>query len=156
MQPELDRVEALADEVRRDGVTTVYLLGMGGSSLCAEVMRSVYGVRDGYPELVVMDTTDEATIQAAASTLDAARTLFIVASKSGGTVEVSSMEKLFFAAATRARGGAAGRQFIAIPDRGPALGPRAEQRGYRHTFVNPPDIGGRFSALSLFGLVPAA
>src|SRR4051812_42401453 len=98
MQRELDTALAVAEDVRRDGIKTLYLLGMGGSSLCAEVMRSVYGVRDGYPQLVVMDTTDEATIQAAASTLDPARTLFIVASKSGGTLEVSSMEKLFFAA----------------------------------------------------------
>src|SRR5829696_2074424 len=80
MQPELDRVEALADEIRRDGITTLYLLGMGGSSLCAEVMRSVYGVRDGFPRLVVMDTTDEAAIAGALATLEPARTLFLVAS----------------------------------------------------------------------------
>ena len=108
MQPELDRVEALADEVRREGITTVYLLGMGGSSLCAEVMRAVYGVREGYPRIVVMDTTDEAAITGALAGLDPARTLFLVASKSGGTIEPASMEKLFWAhmsGALGARGG---------------------------------------------------
>jgi transaldolase/glucose-6-phosphate isomerase len=156
MQPHLDHVVALAEAVRQDGIRTVYLLGMGGSSLCAEVMRSVYGVKDGYPQLVVMDTTDEATIHAAVSRLDAARTLFLVASKSGGTIEVASMEKLFWNAVSAALGAQAGRQFVAITDPGTGLATLAGERGYRHTFINPADIGGRFSALSLFGLVPAA
>jgi glucose-6-phosphate isomerase len=156
MQPELDRVEALAEEVRRDGITTLYLLGMGGSSLCAEVMRAVYGVREGFPRLVVMDTTDEAAIAGALRTLDPQRTLFLVASKSGGTIEPASMEKLFWAHLSQALGAAAGRQFIAVTDPGTELARLAEQRGYRKIFLNPPDIGGRFSALSLFGLVPGA
>ena len=156
MQPELDRVEALADEVRQDGITTVYLLGMGGSSLCAEVMRSVYGVRDGYPQLVVMDTTDEAAIHGALARLDPKRTLFLVASKSGGTIEPASMEKLYWQHVSASRGSAAGRQFVAVTDPGTELAHLAESRGYRKVFLNPPDIGGRFSALSLFGLVPGA
>src|SRR5688572_26824846 len=156
MQPELDRVEAVADEVRRDGITTVYLLGMGGSSLCAEVMRAVYGVRDGFPRIVVMDTTDEAAITGALTSLDPARTLFLIASKSGGTVEPASMEKLYWAHMTAALGGAAGRHFIAVTDPGTELAHLAEERGYRKIFLNPPDIGGRFSALSLFGLVAGA
>jgi transaldolase/glucose-6-phosphate isomerase len=156
MQPELDRVEALADEVRRDGITTFYLLGMGGSSLCAEVMRSVYGIREGFPHIVVMDTTDEAAITGALATLDPARTLFLVASKSGGTVEPASMEKLFWAHMSAALGTAAGRHFVAVTDPGTELAHLAEERGYRKIFLNPPDIGGRFSALSLFGLVPGA
>jgi glucose-6-phosphate isomerase len=156
MQPELDRVEALAEEVRGDGITTLYLLGMGGSSLCAEVMRAVYGVREGFPRLVVMDTTDEAAIAGALRTLDPQRTLFLVASKSGGTIEPASMEKLFWAHLSQALGAAAGRQFIAVTDPGTELARLAEQRGYRKIFLNPPDIGGRFSALSLFGLVPGA
>jgi glucose-6-phosphate isomerase len=156
MQPELDRVEALADEVRRDGITTFYLLGMGGSSLCAEVMRAVYGIREGFPHIVVMDTTDEAAITGALATLDPARTLFLVASKSGGTVEPASMEKLFWAHMSAALGAAAGRHFVAVTDPGTELAHLAEARGYRKIFLNPPDIGGRFSALSLFGLVPGA
>ena len=156
MQPELDRVEALAQEVRRDGISTVYLLGMGGSSLCAEVMRSVYGVRDGFPQLVVMDTTDEAAIHGALERLDPQRTLFLVASKSGGTIEPASMEKLFWQHVSATAGTAAGRQFVAVTDPGTELAHLAERRGYRKIFLNPPDIGGRFSALSLFGLVPGA
>jgi glucose-6-phosphate isomerase len=156
MQPELDRVRALAEEVRRDGITTVYLLGMGGSSLCAEVMRAVYGVRADHPQLVVMDTTDEAAIHGVLTRLDPVHTLFLVASKSGGTIEPASMEKLFWQHVSRALDGNAGRQFIAVTDPGTGLAQLAESRRYRRTFLNPPDIGGRFSALSLFGLVPAA
>jgi transaldolase/glucose-6-phosphate isomerase len=156
MQPELDRVTALADEVRRDGISTVYLLGMGGSSLCAEVMRSVYGTREGHPEMVVMDTTDEAAIHGAVTRLDPKRTLFLVASKSGGTVEPASMEKLFWHHVSAARGADAGQQFVAVTDPGTELDHLAASRGYRKVFLNPPDIGGRFSALSLFGLVPGA
>ena len=156
MQPELDRVGALADEVGRDGITTLYLLGMGGSSLCAEVMRAVYGVREGCPRIVVMDTTDEAAITAALTGLDPARTLFLVASKSGGTIEPASMERLFWNHLSGTLGAAAGRHFIAVTDPGTELAHLAERRGYRKVFLNPPDIGGRFSALSLFGLVPGA
>jgi transaldolase/glucose-6-phosphate isomerase len=156
MQPELDRVEALAEDVRNDGITTLYLLGMGGSSLCAEVMRAVYGVRQGYPQIVVMDTTDEAAITGVLAGLDPPRTLFLVASKSGGTIEPASMEKLFWAHMSTALGAGAGRHFIAVTDPGTDLARLAETRGYRKTFLNPPDIGGRFSALSLFGLVPGA
>ena len=156
MKPELDRVEALADEVKRDGISTVYLLGMGGSSLCAEVMRSVYGVRDGHPDLVVMDTTDEAAIHGAIARLEPQRTLFLVASKSGGTIEPASMEKAFWQHMSGALGQAAGRHFVAVTDPGTELARLAESRGYRRIFLNPPDIGGRFSALSLFGLVPGA
>jgi transaldolase/glucose-6-phosphate isomerase len=156
MEPELDRVEALADEMHREKISTVYLLGMGGSSLCAEVMRTVYGVRDGYPQLVVMDTTDEAAITGALARLEPARTVFVVASKSGGTIEPASMEKLFWHHMSAALGAAAGRHFIAVTDPGTGLAQLADERGYRRSFLNPPDIGGRFSALSLFGLVPGA
>lgn len=156
MTPELERVESLAEEVRRDGITSVYLLGMGGSSLCAEVMRAVYGVREGFPRIVVMDTTDEAAITGVLDGLDPERALFLVASKSGGTIEPASMEKLFWARMSGVLGAAAGRHFIAVTDPGTELAHLAEARGYRISFLNPPDIGGRFSALSLFGLVPGA
>jgi hypothetical protein len=129
---------------------------MGGSSLCAEVLSSVFGVADGFPQLTVLDTTDEVTLTNAANRMDPSRTLFIVASKSGSTVEVSSMERFFWNRMTRAPVADAGRHFIAVTDPGTSLQKLAESRGYRATFINPADIGGRFSALSLFGLVPAA
>jgi glucose-6-phosphate isomerase len=155
MAPELDRIGKLGAAVKEERVRAVYLLGMGGSSLCAEVLKQVYGVADGYPDLVVLDTTDEQTITAAARAMDPAHTLILVASKSGGTVEVASMERYFWGQMHEALGDAAGRQFLAITDPGTALQTLAGSRGYREIFVNPPDIGGRFSALSLFGLVPA-
>jgi glucose-6-phosphate isomerase len=156
MKPELDGVEAVAESLRQDGIATVYLLGMGGSSLCAEVMRAVHGAREGFPKIVVMDTTDEAAITGVLLELEPARALFLVASKSGGTIEPASMEKLFWARMAGALGGAAGRHFMAVTDPGTGLAQLAEARGYRKIFLNPPDIGGRFSALSLFGLVPGA
>lgn len=156
MAPHLDRVVALGAAAKEEGVEAVYLLGMGGSSLCAEVLRSVYGMAGGHPGLFVLDTTDERTITAAASRMDPARTWFLVASKSGGTVEVASMERFFWERMTGALGQLAGRHFIAITDPGTALQKLADSRGYREVFINPADIGGRFSALSLFGLVPSA
>ena len=156
MKPHMAAVHGLRDQVRDEKFEAAYLLGMGGSSLCAEVLRSVFGIADGHPQLYVLDTTDEQTITTAASRMDPARTLFIVASKSGGTVEVASMERFFWARMQAALGEDAGRHFVAITDPGTALQSLAAQRGYREVFINPPDIGGRFSALSLFGLVPAA
>ena len=156
MVERLTQVDALAEGVRAEGITHVYLLGMGGSSLCAEVMRCVFGERDGSPRLVVMDTTDESAIAGVLSALDPARTFFLVSSKSGGTIEPASMERLYWEHMSRALGAEAGRHFAAVTDPGTALAQLAADRGYREVFLNPPDIGGRFSALSLFGLVPGA
>ncbi len=156
MAAHLDRVTELGRTAREAGIQAVYLLGMGGSSLCAEVLRGVYGIGDGYPDLHVLDTTDERTITNAADRMVPERTWIVVASKSGSTVEVATMERFFHARMAAALGDGAGRQFIAITDPGTALEKLAAARGYRETFVNPADIGGRFSALSLFGLVPAA
>ncbi len=154
MSPHVGRLEALARAATSERIEDVYLLGMGGSSLCAEVLHSVLGRAAGFPQLHVLDTTDEATITSAAGRLDPARTWFLVSSKSGTTVEVASMERLFhekLAASVENPG----RHFIAITDPGTPLEQLAKARGYREVFINPPDIGGRFSALSLFGLVPA-
>ena len=156
MKPHMPAVHRLGEQVRDEKFEAAYLLGMGGSSLCAEVLRSVFGIADGHPQLHVLDTTDELTLATAASRMDPARTLFIIASKSGGTLEVASMERFFWTRMTAALGADAGRHFVAITDPGTALQSLAETRGYREVFINPPDIGGRFSALSLFGLVPAA
>ena len=156
MAPHLDRVTALGRAAHGEQIQAVYLLGMGGSSLCAEVLRSVLGVANGCPDVFVLDTTDERTITSAAARMTPQQTLFIVASKSGGTVEVSSMERFFWSRMSGALGKTAGRHFVAITDPGTALQTLAETRGYREVFLNPPDIGGRFAALSLFGLVPTA
>jgi hypothetical protein len=129
---------------------------MGGSSLCAEVLRDAAPSRLGGAALVVLDTTDERTILQVADTLDPSRTLFLVASKSGTTVEVSSLERYFGSITTRAVGPAAGPHFVAITDPGTPLVAHAREHGYRDTLINPPDIGGRYSALSLFGLTPGA
>jgi hypothetical protein len=104
----------------------------------------------------VLDTTDEQTITNAAGRMNPAKTWFLVASKSGGTVEVASMERFFWSSVSAALGDRAGRQFVAVTDPDTALQKLAGARGYRHVFINPADIGGRFSALSLFGLVPTA
>lgn len=153
MTGQLPAVQKLADEVKAEGFDAVYVLGMGGSSLCAEVMRSVYGVAKGWPELYVLDTTDEATVTNAANQIrSGVKPLFLVSSKSGGTVEVASLERFFW----NLVGADAGRHFVAITDPRTALQALAESKGYRARFLNPADIGGRFSALSLFGLVPAA
>ena len=156
MPQHLDRVMAIGKAARDERIEAVYLLGMGGSSLCAEVIRAVYGVAPDSPQLYVLDTTDERTVTNAAARMDPQRTWLIVASKSGGTVEVASLERFFFNRMTSVLGGRAGRQFIALTDPGTALEKLAATRGYRETFINPADIGGRFSALSLFGLVPIA
>ena len=139
------------EQIRR-----IYLLGMGGSSLGAEVLRDMGPEQPHAPTLTVLDTTDERTIREASDTLAPAHALFIVASKSGGTVEVSSLERHFWSLMHDAQGQTTGRHFVAITDPGTALVALAKERGYRQTFLNPPDIGGRYSVLSLFGLVPGA
>ena len=144
-----------AAEIRDDGLTHIVLLGMGGSSLCAEVLADT-GPQGGPVRLTVLDTTDERAIRHATETLDLDTTLFLVASKSGSTLEVTALERHFWQASHDDRGAAAGRHFVAITDPGTSLESLATQRRYRRTFINPPDIGGRYSALSLFGLVPAA
>ena len=156
MAARLAEVEAFAADTRQGGLTDVYLLGMGGSSLCAEVLRDVPLARRPGVELTVLDTTDERAIHAVTTNLVPERSLFIVASKSGSTIEVSSLERHFWSVMNAAVPNAAGRHFVAITDPETSLATRATRMAYRHTFLNPPDIGGRFSALSLFGLVPAA
>jgi hypothetical protein len=144
-----------ASDVRAAGLSHVYLLGMGGSSLCAEVLRDT-AAGPGAARLDVLDTTDERAIRAATDQLDPSRALFLVASKSGSTIEVASQERHFWAVMHGAFGDGAGRHFAAITDPDTRLSTLAAERRYRACFVNAPDIGGRYSALSLFGLVPAA
>jgi glucose-6-phosphate isomerase len=147
---------AFAAEVRAAGFTRVLLLGMGGSSLAPEVLAHTFGVPSAGLPLGVLDDTSPAAVRAALADHDPARTLVIVASKSGGTIEVTSFERACFAHAAAALGERAGGSFVAITDPGTALEAHARARGYRRCFTNPADIGGRYSVLSCFGLVPAA
>jgi glucose-6-phosphate isomerase len=152
--PQLPRLCAFADGVRRDGFTHVVLLGMGGSSLAPEVLRQVLSSRESVPAFCVLDSVDPDAVRAALDHADTS--LFIVASKSGSTIEPNTM-----AAEARRRVIAAGHtnwatRFVAITDEHTTLHRRAAAEGFRDIFVNPSDIGGRYSALSLFGMVPAA
>ena len=143
----------------RDGkaYTDVVLLGMGGSSLGPDVERNTYGPVKGYPVLHVLDTTDPATILAVRSKINLAKTLFIVASKSGETTETLSHFAYFWGQLAKSRSnGKVGRQFAAITDPGTSLEKLAKEHKFRWIFSNPPDIGGRYSVLSYFGLVPGA
>lgn len=149
-------VYALRDEVHARGYSRALLLGMGGSSLAAEVMRRTFGVLPGFPDMTVLDTTDPQAIALAAGAIDLDNTLFIVSTKSGSTVETLSLYKYFFSLVEARRGEAAGEQFCAITDAGSPLEKIAHDKGFKYLFLNPEDIGGRYSVLSYFGLVPAA
>ncbi|HVP04214.1 MAG TPA: transaldolase, partial [Dehalococcoidia bacterium] len=147
----------LAAWIRDNEIRHAVLLGMGGSSLAPEVLSRTFGAREGYPELIVLDTTDPATILRVENRINVVSTLFIVSSKSGTTIESASLHR-YFAERTQDATGDTGalQNFIAITDPGTALHQAAEAEGFHRVFLNPPDIGGRFSALSFFGLVPAA
>lgn len=149
-------VYRLRDEVRARGYRHAVLLGMGGSSLAAEVMRQTFGVLEGFPDLIVLDTTDPQAIALATEAIDLDNTLFIVSTKSGSTVETISLYKYFFSLVEGRHGASAGEQFCAITDAGSPLQKIALDKEFKYLFLNPPDIGGRYSVLSYFGLVPAA
>jgi glucose-6-phosphate isomerase len=147
----------IAAGVRRDGFTHALLLGMGGSSLCPEVLARTFGRQPGAPELHVLDSTVPSQVAAVESRVDLDRTLVIVASKSGSTLEPSAFQQYFFARVAAVRGATeAARRFVAITDPGSKLEGQARTAGYRHIVSGEPTIGGRYSALSPFGLVPAA
>ncbi len=157
MLADLPRIEAFVAEVRAAGYNYTLLLGMGGSSLAPEVFRRAFGVADGSLDLAVLDTTDPGAVLGFARTLDPARTLFIVATKSGGTVETLSGFRYFYKWTADALGEAqAGAHFVAITDPGSSLVALAARCNFRAVFENNPEIGGRYAALSHFGLVPAA
>jgi len=157
MSDNLHRLQTLVDAVRADGYSHALLLGMGGSSLAPEVFRKTFGVRDGYLDLAVLDSTDPNAVLAQADRLDLTQALFIVSTKSGGTIETLSFFKFFYNRVAEAVGAErAGEHFIAITDPGSKLADLAKQYNFRATYLNDPNIGGRYSALSYFGLVPAA
>ncbi|MEX2430486.1 MAG: bifunctional transaldolase/phosoglucose isomerase [Dehalococcoidia bacterium] len=157
MREQLGGIASFVQEVRAEGFTSVVLLGMGGSSLAGEVYRQTFGTAEGYPSFHMLDSTVPGWVKRVTDAIDPARTLFIVSSKSGGTVEVLSFYRHFRSLVEAARGKAgADRNFIAITDEGSPLQALAEAEGFRRVFLNPTDVGGRFSALSLFGLIPGA
>src|SRR5438093_286697 len=150
----LDRLAQFAASIQREAFTDVVLLGMGGSSLAPEVLRAVLGVAPGWPRFHMLDSTDPAAIQAVAPPPD--RTLCIIASKSGTTIEPNSLAAHFRRPLDDAAVARWADHFVAITDEGTELARRARAERFRELFINPSDIGGRYSAMSFFGLVPSA
>jgi len=147
----------IADEIHKEGFTHLVLLGMGGSSLCVEVFGKTFGKIDGYPQVHILDSTDPAQIRTLESKIDIAKTVFIVASKSGTTLEPNIFEQYFYEKVKQAVGAAeAGKRFIATTDPGSQMQKVAETHSFRRVFYGVPSIGGRYSALSNFGMIPAA
>lgn len=155
MAPRLAELAAFAESARRDGIRDVVLLGMGGSSLAAEVLAATFPSPPGAPALTVLDTTDPGTVRATTARVKLRETLFLVSSKSGTTAEMLALYRHFREQA-RHELPQPGAHFVAITDPGTPLERLAVEGGFRRTFLNAPDIGGRFSALSYFGLVPGA
>jgi transaldolase / glucose-6-phosphate isomerase len=153
----IEQLRSLAEEIRRNDFSHILLLGMGGSSLGPEVLAETFGRQPGHPELLVLDSTDPAQIRAFESRVELARTLFIVSSKSGSTLEPDILRQYFFERAKAVVGAERiGSRFIAITDPGSKLQAVAERDRFRHVYFGEPHIGGRYSVLSEFGLVPAA
>lgn len=157
MTGKVSALSSFASQVREAGFRNVVLLGMGGSSLGPEVIRRTLGSGPGFPELRVLDSTLPSWIQGAEEAIDPARTIFLVSSKSGTTIESNTLCSHFQQRVTDAVGeGPAGGNFVAITDPGTPLELLGQREGFRHVFLNPPEIGGRYSVLSYFGMVPAA
>jgi transaldolase/glucose-6-phosphate isomerase len=153
--PILDELESFISELKQAGISTVVLLGMGGSSLSADVMRRMLASGSGL-EFHVLDSTDPVMIRRVARKAPIYKSLFVVASKSGSTVEPLAFMEYFWRRAKHSRGERAGEHFAAVTDPGTHLEQVAKERGFRKIFSSPPDVGGRYAALSVFGLLPAA
>lgn len=152
-----DEIHKFVNEVKAEGFTNALLLGMGGSSLAPEVFRFIFGAKKGFLDLSILDSTDPGYVLEKAKNLDPEKTLYIVSTKSGGTVETISFMKYFYNHTVSKVGKEkAAKHFIAITDPGSGLEQMAKDLNFRKIFINDPNIGGRFSALSLFGIVPAA
>lgn len=153
----LGHLNAIAADATKAGFRHVLVLGMGGSSLCPDVMSRTFGALSGHPALQVLDSTDPAQIAACEKRIELDKTLFVVSSKSGTTLEPNIFKQYFFERVKQTIGAdGAGSRFVAITDPGSALQKNAEDDGFRHVFFGVPGIGGRYSALSNFGMVPAA
>jgi len=147
---------AIVEDVRRQKFTHALLLGMGGSSLCPEVLRLTFGRKPGFPDLAILDSTEPASVMERSSRSKPEKTLYIVASKSGSTTEPNAFLAYFYELVKKKKGSKAGDHFIAITDPGTAMEKLAKDKKFRHIVLNRPDIGGRYSALSYFGMLPAA
>jgi transaldolase/glucose-6-phosphate isomerase len=154
MQPHTGELVAFADEIRKAGFEFAVVLGMGGSSLCPEVLARTFSKKDGYPQLYVLDSTVPTAIRHLEQKVNVGKTLFIVSSKSGTTTEPQMFHRYFYDRVKKAKGDSAGENFIAITDPGTQLVRDAAHDHFRRVFLNMPDIGGRYSALSYFGMVP--
>ena len=156
-QAHIDRLSGIREAASGAGFSHVLLLGMGGSSLGPEVIKTTFGTINGFPELHVLDSTDPAQVKTVENKVDLKNTLFIVSSKSGSTLEPNVFMQYFFDRIERLVGSEeAGRRFVAVTDPGSKLQQIAERDGFRRVFLGWPNIGGRYSVLSDFGLVPAA
>lgn len=148
--------KALAEDIRTTGFDSALLLGMGGSSLCPEVLSVTFGTQTGFPAMHIVDSTDPAQVKAAQSKVDLTKTIVVVASKSGSTLEPNVLKQYFFEQMQKAVGAEkAGSHFIAITDPGSKMEQVAKGDKFRHIFYGDPEIGGRYSALSNFGVVAA-
>ncbi len=155
-QNDLQRFRALAQDIKTAGFESALLLGMGGSSLCPEVLAETFGKQQGFPRLSIVDSTDPAQVRAAEQSVDLKKTIILVSSKSGSTLEPNILKQYFMARMKIAVGAEAGKHFIAITDPGSHMEQVAMAEGFRHIFYGDPQIGGRYSALSNFGMIPAA
>ena len=155
MQKNVARLENMTDELIKEGFQEALLLGMGGSSLAPDLFKKVWGSKKGFLNLHVLDSTDPEMVNYYAQSLDPGKTLYIVSTKSGNTLETLSFFKFFYNLVQERLGKETGRHFIAITDPGSPLVQLGERYGFREVFLNSPDIGGRYSAFSFFGLVPA-
>ena len=156
MKDRTEELRTFAASAQKRGIRDVVLLGMGGSSLGPEVLRASFGSLRGFPRLWVLDSTVPGWVRQVTQAIDPARSLFILASKSGGTIEVLSLFAHFWECVHQTPGNQGGEQFLAITDPGTGLEKLAAEHQFWRIFTNPPDIGGRYSVLSYFGLVPAA
>ncbi len=153
----IENLKKLSVDIKEAGFKYALLLGMGGSSLCPDVLRMTFPKVAGYPELLVLDSTDPQQVKAAEKAIDVKQTIFIVSSKSGTTLEPNIFEQYFYQKTVEAVGAdKAGQHWIAVTDPGSKLQALAEKEKFRHIFLGLPGIGGRYSALSNFGMVPAA
>ena len=156
MRERVGDLSAFAEELKRDGLRHVVLLGMGGSSLGSEVLRQTFGDTNGFPELTVLDSTVPEAVAAVTDSVEPETTLFLVSSKSGSTLEPDALYRHFRGVVEGAVGpDRAGQHFSAITDPGSPLEDLGREQGFRKIFLNQPDVGGRYSVLSYFGLVPA-